>query len=61
MNTIELITLNLVSVTWVSLSYMNPNWISGGIQDVIMILIGFSIIFLNIARGIKALRKNDKE
>jgi len=47
---IEWITLNLLSIVYIFAGLYSeiPNWL--------LVLIGLSIVFYNIARGIKALR-----
>ena len=50
-NKIEFITLNLASFGWVisDVLFSNPNWIT--------ILIGVSIVFFNVVRGVAIINK----
>lgn len=65
LHTVEYITLNILSLGWITLStsvlksdsiatvgelISNTDWVTK--------LIGLSIVFFNVARGIKALRKD---
>ena len=50
---LEFITLNLASFGWIILDVLHatPNWLT--------ILVGLSIVFFNIARGIAVLKNKD--
>ena len=51
---VEWITLNIASIGWVLLSHFE--WVS----ITVSVLVGLSIVFLNIARGISYLKKKKK-
>ena len=55
----ERITLNIVSASWIG-----ANWSLKGIginsaQDVVMLLVGLSIVYFNVQRGLKS--KSDRK
>jgi len=52
-NKIEYITLNAASLGWIIVDVFEY------LPNAVTILVGLSIAFLNIARGIKALKKKD--
>lgn len=53
-NLFEGLTLNGVSVAWIIANAINHGWGVNNAQDLIMILVGLSIVFFNAMRGIKA-------
>ena len=51
---LEWITLNVASIGWVVIDVLEA------LPTAVTVLVGLSIVFLNISRGIKALREGKK-
>lgn len=55
MSKIEYITLNITSFGWIIIDVYET------LPSLVTVLVGLSIVFLNVARGIKALRDKNKK
>ncbi len=59
MDTLERITINLVSIGWMGTNWSLKSFGINTAYDVVMILVGLSIVYFNIQRGLKS--KSDRK
>lgn len=54
------LALNGVSITWIVTNVINHDWGINSAKDIMILLVGASIVFFNVMKGIKAYSQRKK-